>query len=214
MIQGVLFDMDGVLVDSEEFICEAAIKMFAEHGLKVHAEDFVPFVGTGENRYIGGVAEKYGFDIDIEIEKARTYEIYDEITKGKLEPLPGVREFIKKCRKHNLKLAVATSADKPKMLINLREIGLPPDTFDVVINGLDVKRKKPYPDIYLKAASEIGVEAKNCLVVEDAVNGIEAGKRAGAKCLGITTSFSPEELSDADWTAPDLSGVPTEAIEW
>ncbi len=214
MIQGILFDMDGVLVDSEEFICEAAIKMFAEHGLKVNAEDFIPFVGTGENRYIGGVAEKYGFDIDIERDKTRTYEIYDQITKGKLEPLPGVVEFIEKCRERNLKLAVATSADKPKMLINLREIGLPANTFDAVINGLDVERKKPYPDIYLKAASEIGVEAKNSLVVEDAITGIEAGKRAGAKCLGIITSFSTDELSDADWTAQDLSKVPDEAIEW
>jgi len=59
MLQGVLFDMDGVLVDSESFICKAAVKMFEENGLTVKKEDFIPFVGTGENRYIGGVAEKY-----------------------------------------------------------------------------------------------------------------------------------------------------------
>lgn len=59
MLQGVLFDMDGVLVDSESFICKAAVEMFEEKGLTVKKEDFIPFVGTGENRYIGGVAEKY-----------------------------------------------------------------------------------------------------------------------------------------------------------
>ena len=75
MLKAVLFDMDGVLADSEEFICEAARLMFAEKGLKVRPEDFLPFVGTGENRYLGGVAEAHGFDMGpIEPAKARTYE--------------------------------------------------------------------------------------------------------------------------------------------
>lgn len=79
MIRGVLFDMDGVLADSEEYICRAAIMMFAELGYTVEPDDFKPFVGTGENRYVGGVAEKYGIDVDIEKVKARTYEIYGDI---------------------------------------------------------------------------------------------------------------------------------------
>jgi cytidine deaminase len=83
MIRGVLFDMDGVLVDSEEFICRAAIEMFMESGIETTPEDFKPFTGTGENRYIGGVAEKYGISVDIEKVKARTYEIYGSIVRGK-----------------------------------------------------------------------------------------------------------------------------------
>ena len=79
---GVLFDMDGVLVDSEVFICRAACMMFEESGLKVRPEDFLPFVGTGENRYLGGVAEKYGFAIEINEAKERTYDIYLEIIRG------------------------------------------------------------------------------------------------------------------------------------
>ena len=79
MIKGVLFDMDGVLVDSEEFICRAAVLMFKEKGLEVQAEDFIPFVGMGEDRYLGGVAEKYNFVIEIEEIKSRTYEIYGNI---------------------------------------------------------------------------------------------------------------------------------------
>ena len=214
MIKGVIFDMDGVIVDSERFICEAGIKMFAERGLAVKPEDFIPFVGAGENRYLGGVAEKYEFPIDIERDKARTYEIYAEIIKGKLKPLSGVVDFIKRCRNRGLKLALATSADKVKMLANLREIGIPPETFDVTINGLDVEKRKPDPEIFLTAAKNMNLSCSECLVVEDAVNGVEAAKAAGAKCLGLTTSFTPEELKEADWVAPTLAEAPDEAIAW
>ncbi|HPP74987.1 MAG TPA: HAD-IA family hydrolase [Armatimonadota bacterium] len=214
MIKGVIFDMDGVLVHSEPFIMEAAMKMFAEHGWHVEPEDFIPFVGAGENRYVGGPAEKYGYPIDIERDKARTYEIYAEIVKGRLQPLPGVREFIAKCREKGLKLAVASSADKIKVLINLNEVGLPVETFDTIVNGLDVVHKKPDPEIFLTAARQLGLDPSECLVVEDAVNGVAAAKAAGSKCLALTTSFTPDDLADADWIAPDLAQVPDEALEW
>jgi beta-phosphoglucomutase len=214
MLKAVLFDMDGVLVDSEEFICNAAIEMFREKGLIVKPEDFVPFVGTGENRYIGGVAEKYNFPVDIEEVKKRTYEIYDTIVRNKLKPLPGVKEFIATCRKRSLKIAVATSADEVKMKINLREIGLPVETFDVTVNGLQIERKKPFPDIYLKAAEMLNVKPKDCLVVEDAPNGIKAAKAAGMKCLAVMSSFSEKELNDADWIVKDLISVPERVLDW
>ena len=98
MIQGVLFDMDGVLLDSEEYITRAGIMMFREKGFDVHESDFKPFTGMGENRFLGGVAEKYRISFDLEKDKARAYAIYEEITRGKLVPLKGVREFIEKCR--------------------------------------------------------------------------------------------------------------------
>ncbi len=207
MLKAVLFDMDGVLVDSEEFICKAAIEMFREKGLIVQPEDFIPFVGTGENRYIGGVAEKYNFSVDIEEVKKRTYEIYDTIVRNKLKPLPGVQEFIAACRKRGLKIAVATSADEVKMRINLREIGLPVETFDVTVNGLQVERKKPYLDIYLKAAGLLDVPPEGCLVVEDAPSGIKSAKAAGMKCLAVMSSFSAEMLKDADWIVKDLTSI-------
>ena len=214
MIRGVLFDMDGVLADSEPFICRAAIMMFAEKGLKVLPDDFKPFVGTGENRYIGGVAEKYGLNVDIEKVKARTYTIYQEIIRGKLKPLPGAAGFVMKCRELGFRIAVATSADAVKMEANLREIGLPLSAFDATINGLDVENKKPFPDIYIKAAVSIGLKPEECLVVEDAVSGIKAAKAAGCKCLAVTTSFERAKLSEADWICKSLKEVPEEAINW
>jgi len=211
---GVIFDMDGVLLDSEPFICEAAIKMFAEKGLKVQPEDFLPFVGAGENRYIGGVAEKYNFPIDIERDKNYTYDIYLELIKGRLDPLPGVRNFIQKCRSLQIKIAVASSADLKKVRGNLSEINLSIDTFDAVITGEDVIHKKPAPDIFILAAKKIGLEPRNCLVVEDAINGVQAAHAAGARCLGLTTSFTADQLAEADWTSPNLEFAPDEVLFW
>lgn len=214
MIKAVLFDMDGVLVDSEEFIRNAAILMFKELGLEAKHEDFFQFIGAGEDKFLGGVAEKYNFPFDIPSGKVRTYEIYSNLIKNNLNPLPGVHSFIKRCRDKNLKIAMATSADRTKMESNLIEIGISEDTFDAVVTALDVNRQKPFPDIYLKAASLIGEDAQDCLVVEDAVNGVKAAKSAGAKCLGLTTSFSKEQLSEADWFAKDLSMVGEEVFNW
>jgi HAD superfamily hydrolase (TIGR01509 family) len=212
---GVIFDMDGVLCDSERFICEAACRMFAErHGVTVRPEDFIPFVGAGENRYLGGVAEKHGVRLDLEADKKRTYEIYLEIIRGRLGPLPGAREFIAGCRRRGLRLAVATSADEVKLTGNLREIGLPRETFDVCVNGLDVERKKPDPQIFLLAAERLGLPPGRCLVVEDAPNGVAAAKAAGSPCFALTTSFDADALTEAgaDWIAPDLARVPDDVL--
>lgn len=214
MLKAVIFDMDGVLVDSEPFICEAAIRMFAEHNLTVSPDDFIPFVGAGEDRYIGGVAEKYGFPIDPVRDKARTYEIYGEIVRGRLEPLPGVHDFVSRARERGLKLALASSADLIKIKTNLNEIGIPAETFDAIVSGLDVARKKPNPDIFLAAAEKIGVAPDECLVVEDAVNGVAAAKAAGMRCLGLTTSFTADDLVDADWIAGTLADAPEDVLSW
>jgi cytidine deaminase len=206
--------MDGVLVDSEPFICRSAVLMFEELGLKVSHEDFIPFVGMGENRYIGGVAEKYGMIVDIGQVKARTYEIYKTIIKGKLKPLPGVYAFIDKCREKGLKLAVATSADLVKMEANLTETCLYSNLFHATVNGLEVENKKPHPDIYLKASEKIGLKPEECLVVEDAISGIKAAIAAGCRCLAVTSSFKESELREADWICSSLLNVPEEALNW
>lgn len=208
MIEAVLFDMDGVLVDTEPQMCMAAIAMFSELGVTVQPDDFLPFVGAGENRYLGGVAEKYGVELDIDDAKFRAYTLYGEIVKGSLKPLAGVRDFIGRCREQGIKTVVATSADFMKMEINLCEIGLPAETFDATVNGLEVVHKKPSPEIYLLAAQKVGVAPEHCLVVEDAINGVQASKAADMYCLALTTSFSAEQLKQADWICHDLSDIP------
>jgi beta-phosphoglucomutase len=213
-IEAVLFDMDGVLVDSEEYIRRAAVLMFQEKGYQVAPEDFLPFTGMGEDRYLGGVAEKHRIPFDLEKEKARTYAIYADLVRGKLEPLDGVHEFISTCLERGLKLAVASSADPVKVNINLDEIGLERSLFQAIVTGLDIKHKKPAPDIFLKAAKLVGANPGRCLVVEDAISGVAAGKAAGARVLALTTSFSAHELSEADWITSTLARAGIEVLNW
>lgn len=210
-ITGIIFDMDGVLCDSEPFICEAGQKMLAErHGLEVKPEDFAPFVGTGEDSYLSGPAQKYGLQINLPADKERTYEIYLELIKGRLKPLAGVKEFINACRLKKIKMAVATSADQVKMNGNLVEIGIPPESFDAFVCGNEIKNKKPNPEIFLLAARKLRLPAENCLVIEDAPSGLKAAKSAGMRALGLTTSFKDDVLKSAGagWTAPDLAHLP------
>ena len=213
-LQGVIFDMDGVLVDSEPFIAEAAIRMFAEKGATVRPEEFRPFVGTGEDRFLGGVAEARGIPFDAPRDKARTYALYLDLIPGRLHPLPGVRDFVAECRRRGLKLAVASSADAIEVEGTLRELGLPASTFDAVVNGSQVARKKPAPDIFLEAIRRLGLEPAACLVIEDAIAGVAAAKAAGSRCLGLTTTFTPEQLAAADWIASDLANVPPGLLDW
>lgn len=208
---GVIFDLDGVLCDSELFTAEAGCGMFAEmHGVTVQPEDFRPFIGMGEDRYIGGVAEKYGIALQMPRDKDRMYSLYLEIIKGRMPPLPGAMEFIAACRRRGQKLAVATSADLIKMEGNLAQIGLPARMFDACVSGNDITHKKPDPEIFLRAAEKLHLPPSRCLVVEDAPNGVRAGKAAGSRCLGLTTSFDEATLraAGADWIAPDLARVP------
>ena len=213
-LKAVLFDMDGVLLDSEEYICQAGVNMFLEKGFTVSHEDFKEFTGMGENRYLGGVAEKNGIPFDLETDKARTYEIYADLVRGKLEAYPGVESFIRGCLDRGLKIAVASSADPTKIMINLEEIGIAAETFHTVVSGLDIEHKKPAPDIFLKAAANLGVKPEECLVIEDAISGVASGKAAGAKVLAVTTSFSKADLDAADWVAESLITAPPESMEW
>ena len=209
----VIFDMDGVLTDSEPFIAAAAMEMLRQtYGLEVPRDAFAPFIGAGEDRFIAGPAAARGVTVMMPRDKARTYELYLEMIRGALEPLPGAPAFVADLRAAGRHLALATAADRIKMEGNLREIGIAPDAFDAIVVANDVTRKKPDPEVFLVAAARLGVDPARALVVEDAENGIRAGVAAGAACLGITTTFSADALraAGATWTAPNLAAVPPE----
>lgn len=204
-IRAVIFDMDGVLTDSEPLICAAATAMFGERGVTVRPEDFQPFVGMGEIRYLGGVAEKYHLQLNIEAAKRRTYELYLEMAPDQLRAFPGAVDLVRACRKAGLQTAVASSADRIKVDANLRLIGLPRDNWDVVIAAEDVVHKKPAPDIFLAAAHKMKLRPPECVVIEDAVSGIQAAKAAGMRCVAVAQTFSAERLAEADAIFPGLA---------
>jgi HAD superfamily hydrolase (TIGR01509 family) len=203
----VIFDMDGVLADSEALICAAAMAMFAEKGLRVRAEDFRPFVGTGEERYLGGVAERYHFKLDLPSAKRRIYEIYLAMVPTDLAAFPGAPELVHRCRRAGLRLALASSADEIKIVANLRKINLPLESWDAVVSGELVKAKKPAPDLFLAAAARLGARPEQCAVVEDAVNGVAAAKAAGMRCIGVAQTFSARELEGADLVRQKIADV-------
>lgn len=206
-IRAVIFDMDGVLTDSEPLINAAAIAMFKEKGLIVQPDDFLPFVGTGEDRYIGGVAEKYHFALDLPAAKARTYQIYLDLVPKQLRAFPGACDLIQNCRHTGLRTAVASSADKIKIEANLRQIGMPPEQWDALVWGEEGANKKPAPDIFLRVAAKLQVDPGQCVVVEDAVNGIDAAKSARMRCIAVAQTFPIDRLQKADLVRQSLVDV-------
>ena len=208
--------MDGVLCDSEQFITEAAQRLFREaYGLDVPAEEFLPFTGTGEDRYLGGVAEQHGIRLDPQRSKAALYATYLVAIKGRLRPTPGLRAFLDLCISRGLPMAVATSADLIKLRGNFAELDLDEGSFAATVTGMDVTRRKPAPDVFVLAAARIGCDPTSCLVVEDAITGVEAAVAAGARCLALTTSFAAHELVDAgaDWISQTFLDIPASLLD-
>ena len=205
--RAVIFDMDGVLTDTEPLINAAALAMFLERGVTVQPADFHPFIGTGENRYIGGVAEKHGVALDLEDAKRRTYEIYLGMVGEHLHAFPGAVNLVEQCPAAGLREAVASSADLIKIEANLGKIGLPSRRWDAVVSAEDVVHKKPAPDIFLAAARKLGLPPAECVVVEDAINGIQAAKAAGMRCVAVAQSFAADQLGLADLVRPGIAAV-------
>ena len=212
----IIFDMDGVLCDSEPFIAAAAAEALRRrYGIVVTHGDFLPFVGAGDDRFITGAAALHGVSVDLAVDKALTYEIYLELIAISLQPVAGVHAFLAEARAAGLRLAVATGSDRPKLNGNLAAIGVAESTFDVVISAEHVTLKKPDPETFLRAVEALGLPAARCLVVEDARNGVRAGRAAGCAVLGITSSQPAEALLEdgAFAVAPDFTAVPAEVRE-
>ena len=191
--RAVLFDCDGVLVDSEALLAKQAAKMLNEKGIPAKPEDFVNFIGTGEDRYLEGVIELYDGTYDPAL-KRDLYTHYLAAAPTELQEVKGAKALVETLLKRSIRVAVASAADKIKVDANLSAFGIEEDGFDAVISGSDVEKKKPHPDIYLKAARAVGVKPEHCIVVEDAEAGIQSAKAAGMFAIGITTAVSKERL--------------------
>jgi HAD superfamily hydrolase (TIGR01509 family) len=208
---GVIFDLDGTLCDSEPFIAAAAAEALRRrYGITLVREDFAPFVGAGDDRFISGAAALKGVSADLAIDKPLTYQIYLELIPGALQPIAGAHAFVAALRRASVRVALATGSDLPKLRGNLAAIGLPEGAFDAVVSAEDVDRKKPDPEMFLLAAQRLGLPPIRCLVVEDARNGVVAGRAAGCEVLAIASSQAPDDLLDAGASvvAPDYTALP------
>jgi len=206
----IIFDVDGVVADTEVLNARASVMMFEGlYDTKVQPEDFREFVGTGDERYVEGVAEKYDVQIDTEAAVERRKENFFALQqKQPLPAMPGVPAIVDTARvSADVKLAIATSGNKDKQLPVIEGAGLKLDWFDVVVTGDDVTQKKPDPQIYQITAERLGLPPGRCVVLEDAPAGVEAAKAAGAVCVAVTSSADAEKLQAADLVVTSLADV-------
>ncbi len=213
---GLIFDVDGVLADTEELVARASVEMFQRlYGREVTVEDFRPFIGTGPHRYVEGVAEKHGIDIDVEEAVAVRHECFMQLMEsGEYIGFPGALPLIEAAADEpEWRLAIATSSQRQKAEPALVAAGIPIELFDAVITGDVVTRRKPDPEIYLLAADALELAPPQCVGVEDAVQGVTAVKAAQMKCVAVTNSFPAVELREADMVVPSLEDVTLDKLK-
>jgi len=210
MTWAMIFDVDGVVADTEALNARASVMMFEQmYDVTVRAEDFRAFVGTGDERYVEGVAEKYGIRIDtIAAVERRKDNFFRLLRESPLPAMDGVLELVQAARERpEVRVAIATSGNKDKQFPVIEGAGLRLEWFDAVITGDDVTRKKPDPQIYLVTAERLGISPARCVVFEDAPAGVEAAKAAGMRCVAVTSSVDADQLRAADRVVASLAEV-------
>jgi len=193
--KAILFDMDGVLIESEFLMRDSAIQALADYGIQAKHEDFLEFTGMGEDRFVGGVAEKHGHTY-VTAMKDLAYDYYGKRVMAEAHIPEGVKEMLQTLHAKGITLAVCSAADLRKVRYNIQAIGVDESIFTALVTGSDVERKKPFPDIYLEGARQVRMKPEDCLVVEDAISGIQAAHAAGMDAVGVPTTFSKEELKE------------------
>jgi beta-phosphoglucomutase len=207
MIQAVLFDLDGVLVSTDEYHYRSWLKLSKEEGFDFFDHEF--------NHQFRGVARMECVEI-LTRASGRTYtpEQKKEIAERKNryfaeslsyvtpnELLPGALAALQELKRRGIKIAIASNSRNAKPII--RQVGIE-QYLDAIVDGHEIENSKPDPEVFLLAATNVGVPPAHCIVVEDAFAGIEAARRAGMKVLGIGPR---ERLPNADIVVPDLSKI-------
>jgi len=193
-IKAILFDLDGVLVDSEKVIGKIALDVFKEEGLDVIEEDLYRFVGGGDRIFIDGISKLYNKELDFDT----TYKkINDKYLESEIPLINGAVDFLINAKKAQFKIAIVSSARRKKVLKNLNALNLGEDFFDLVVTGENIVRNKPNPDIYQYAALTLKVPYENCLVFEDSILGVTAAKEAKCNVVALSTTSESKKLEKA-----------------
>ncbi len=212
-LYGLIFDVDGVVADTEAVNSRASIKVFEDlFGIKgVKREDFEAGLGRGAEEYVRAGAKVHGLELTdqqvAQVTKMRQETFLKILQAEPLPPFPGVLELMESAlEREDFRVAIATSGTLEKSRAVLEATGVPYRRM-VYINGNDVKNKKPDPELFLLAAERMGIEPANCVVIEDAPNGVQAAKAAGAKCIAVTNSTIAANLSKADLVCDSLEQI-------
>jgi HAD superfamily hydrolase (TIGR01509 family) len=195
----VIFDMDGVLIDSEGFYGEINYQYFEELGIAVTNEEYESFIGISADLMWGYLKEKGKLKQEVSIlKKGEKERKYKYLTEKPLVPMPGIPALLKKLKKQNYSLSLASSSDRKNIEVIVQKLDIAP-YFDYMVSGEEVQNGKPAPDIFLKVAAQVNVAPKNCCVIEDSNNGARATKAAGMQCIGLRSPNSgQQDLSMCD----------------
>lgn len=186
MLEAVIFDLDGVMIDTDYIQSQAFEKVLADHGIKPkkneHGTVHISGASTPETWEL--LKKEYGFDADTEYLTRKKRRIVMDILAGELTPLPGLLELLEDLSSYDIKVAIATSAQRERLELVVDKLGIKEYIYTSV-SADDIKRGKPSPDTYIEAAKRLGIKPENCIVFEDAEVGVEAAKTAGMKVIAV-----------------------------
>ncbi|SFM43293.1 HAD family hydrolase [Methanolobus profundi] len=205
MLSSLIFDMDGVLVDSMTYHAQAWIQVSSEVGVNVTPADIYEVEGANHRVGLEWLFEKAGRELDPDMYDSileRKIEIFTSIADVK--PFEGMVECLSVLKK-DFKLAVVTGSERVTVESFMDQFF--PGIFDVIVSGEDVHYGKPYPEPYLKAVEMLGIGKEECIVVENAPMGVESAKKAGLYCVGVPTYITPDKLSEADMILNDHASL-------
>lgn len=208
MIKGIIFDLDGVLIESEPFYKTAENEVLKAYGIYITEQIGAQYLGLKLNDYLSAIAKEYKKPVDIEnAGKAILDKIEALYNAGAIPLVPHIKEVLQELNR-SYKLALATSREKRLAHLIMRQHGVDKYFYHGVYKE-DVTKGKPDPEVFLKASQMIGVPPKDCAVVEDAVNGMKAGKAAGMYVVARKTGYNQnQDLSVADTVVGDLKELP------
>ncbi|MCK9446689.1 HAD family phosphatase [bacterium] len=198
MIKGIIFDMDGVITDNKEQDFTAWKRVFADFDLDLTFEGYKAFTGMkGEEIVCKYIKLDANTDEATMLTRRKEEYFIEEIKKIKIEPTAGIIRFLNDLKENNIKMAIGTAAMEFKTNAILEELGLK-SFFEIIVSAEKVKKGKPDPETYLKAAEELNLKPEECMVIEDAPNGIAAAKNGGIRCIAIASTHDKSELTQAD----------------
>lgn len=204
----IIFDMDGVIVDSEPVIMKAALDALRAEGINASKEDFIPYIGAGEEHFIIEPCKRAE---KVEATEKIMNNMFVNFEKNikEMRVFPSAKPLIEKLKDLGYTLSLVSSAAERKLMASLRAAEIDPSVFSVILSGNDVTEKKPSPAPYLLAAEKLGADSADCLVIEDAVSGVKSAKAAGMQCTAVTTSFSGEQLkaAGANYVTEDIIDI-------
>jgi HAD superfamily hydrolase (TIGR01509 family) len=200
MIEAVIFDMDGVLVDTEPFHMEIERRQFLQNGLDLSYEEHQKYNGIASDVMLEKIAMDYGLVLPLEelVEQNKSESIRYFSELDEIPVMPGLVNLLEKLQQISYPRAVASSSFPEIIDLILTKTGLR-GYFEVVVSSQDAGKSKPEPDVFLLAAKRLGKKNENCLVVEDSKNGIRAALAAGMFCVAFQgPGAKPENQKEAD----------------